>query len=309
MLFLAFVVVVVYLVSFTLIPFGITAFWDTLNALVPWYMLGNIFLLVLAFAHLKSSRSKSQNSETIRIEQDVQICTVNELVTGRSDADAGLYIECAQLSAEVYKDGAEPPVGWGNITNEITGEDIPASNTGLLYQVWKKDDLIALAIRGTVGKVRVVLSNAHWINRFLPFDDQYKELRRILPPVLESIRESYPDHEIISTGHSLGGGLAQFANYQTDAIKRTFVFNSSPVTAWFSSNQEGEGSKILRLYETNEFLQYVRELTETVYLFNAAPNKNPFILVHAANLSSHNIFKSHSIDDMVAHLIAARDED
>jgi hypothetical protein len=37
---------------------------------------------------------------------------------------------------------------------------------------------------------------------------------------------------IYTTGHSLGGGLAQEAGYLSGDIKEVFAFNSSPVTNW-----------------------------------------------------------------------------
>lgn len=39
--------------------------------------------------------------------------------------------------------------------------------------------------------------------------------------------------KIIATGHSLGGGLAQFMAYAIPEIDLVYAFNSSPVTAYY----------------------------------------------------------------------------
>lgn len=128
------------------------------------------------------------------------------------------------------------------------------------------------------------VANLRW---FIPGDgnDQYtKVVRDFIPAfrdqfVLLSKRSDYPAlarASLVSTGHSLGGGLAQqfaYARVLDPALPRVdnvYAFNSSPVTGYFSVAQplreaNEQGLHIHRIYERGEILASVRSLLSVGY--------------------------------------------
>lgn len=142
-------------------------------------------------------------------------------------------------------------------------------------------------------------------------DDYYHQLRRNIDAIMRRIttldcyRRASRQPQIVSVGHSLGGGLAQFAALAVTKgprIAKVFTFDSSPVTASGlidpsvrDKNAKGEGEgglEIDRVYQSGEFLsrlplvarfQYPKSsstcdpLVRTVVL-DAVPASNAFDL-------------------------------
>jgi hypothetical protein len=132
---------------------------------------------------------------------------------------------------------------------------------------------VSIAFRGTVGLNRWDwLSNA---DRFgTPYDDYYHQLQRNIDGILTKIkgldcyRQASHKPRIVSTGPSLGGGLAQFAALASKVngsarISKVFAFDPSPVTGARLikakvRSQNGEGLTIDRIYQDGEILSYAR---------------------------------------------------
>jgi pimeloyl-ACP methyl ester carboxylesterase len=161
---------------------------------------------------------------------------------------------------------------------------------GPTFQVWARKRAsraapvacseVSIAFRGTAG------SFADWVSNFDPVtsgvtDDHYRQLRRNIDAIIKKIttldcykraqRSPQGSPQIVSVGHSLGGGLAQFAalaNKPTrPRIAKVFAFDPSPVTGAGLIDrqamlQNAEGLEIDRIYQTGEVLQRLRRVYE-----------------------------------------------
>jgi hypothetical protein len=138
----------------------------------------------------------------------------------------------------------------------------------LVVQAWRKPmadgDVVVLIFRGT-SVLTDWIANLNWfLARRLPFiSDRYKQLDLLLGSVLEAIDENYPNATVIGTGHSLGGGLAQYSAYRSGRIDQVFAFNSSPVTGYFSVRRSERRLnkrrvKVFRIHERGEALAFIR---------------------------------------------------
>ncbi|MEE9545797.1 MAG: DUF6792 domain-containing protein, partial [Rhodospirillales bacterium] len=145
---------------------------------------------------------------------------------------------------------------------------------GFEIEVWANDNarpkpLVVLVFRGTdFTSISDWLSNLRWLLPFLqPFSvDQYDYTTELVPKLVAAIN-NHQDYagsvEIMATGHSLGGGLAQQAGYVSTDIKKVYVFAPSPVTGFFSVEPEKrqknkKGMNIYRIFEHGEVLAYLR---------------------------------------------------
>ena len=158
---------------------------------------------------------------------------------------------------------------------------------GPAFQVWARTHVphvakdacseISVAFRGTVGATwSDWLSNVDPISHHFA-DDYYLQLRRNINAIIRRInnldcyKRAPRRPQIVSVGHSLGGGLAQFAalaNKPSEPrIAKVFAFDSSPVTGASlidkqTLSQNAEGLEIDRVYQTGEVLARVRQYYE-----------------------------------------------
>jgi hypothetical protein len=210
---------------------------------------------------------------------------------------------------------------WESFPGDELLEKIKASH--LRVQVWERAEPPAVAV--TFGGT-VFNNDADWranLRWFLPGKrDEYTDVVQTFAPAfdLELKRRAVSTDparlstlELYSTGHSLGGGLAQQFAYSLphDCVKRVkqvYAFDPSPVTGFFSvarklRDENKKGLLIDRIYERGEILALLRSLTS---LFNKPSTINAAIrgvrywLFHA-----WNPIAAHSIDELAAKLDAA----
>jgi hypothetical protein len=175
---------------------------------------------------------------------------------------------------------------WQGFPDAALSQKIKDSN--LRVEVWEKKAptpaSIAVAFGGTnFTSGKDWRSNLRW---FLPVGvDEYTEIVSDFGPafVEEYLRRAadpahahLKDARIYSTGHSLGGGLAQQFAYALPTenpvprVTKVYAFDPSPVTGFYSvdvptRDHNKKGLLIDRIYERGEILAIVRSFMSFIY--------------------------------------------
>lgn len=178
--------------------------------------------------------------------------------------------------------------GWSKLPNfpaAALGTEMDAVH--LRAEVWtnRSNRRVVVAFGGTVfSSWKDWKSNLHWFNplqhdeyslivgQFSPqFADMYAKQQEM--PGWEFLRGA----TLYSTGHSLGGGLAEEFAYSLPAnpagvprVSKVYAFDPSPVTGFASvkrttRNANKVGLKIDRIYERGEVLAIVRSISSAVH--------------------------------------------
>jgi hypothetical protein len=188
----------------------------------------------------------------------------------------------------------------------------------LRVEVWenKSAKSVAVTFGGTVAdNWRDWIANLRWI---IPFhNDEYTKVVKdfcpafvcaLLKRISVSEDQNLDSFILYSTGHSLGGGLAQqFAyalpvpvNARIPRVSHVFAFDPSPVTGFYSvskltRDENKTGLKIDRIYQRGEALAPLRSLTS---LFVPPSRRDPEIIGVRYNLfysivliAAHNMRK------------------
>jgi hypothetical protein len=213
--------------------------------------------------------------------------------------------------AELIRAGWTP---WLDFPGEDLSTKIMTSN--LRVEIWEKKEppSVAVAFGGTVSTSgKDWKSNLRW---FLPFhNDEYTEIVKIFGPafVSEFLRRAkgpgggyLRNATIFSTGHSLGGGLAQQFAYSMPVydsvprVRHVYAFDPSPVTGFYSVDRKTRdlnknGLSIDRIYERGEVLAIVRSLTSFIAPPSAVDPRIRAVrysLFHPTNpISGHSMFE------------------
>ncbi len=211
---------------------------------------------------------------------------------------------------------------WSYVTGhygQLCLNDAPSCGivTGLEYQIWKTKPQagvcreFAIAFRGTdANSIGDWLSNLHWVVRLLPLNDQYEQIQKNIQRVINQKIKTDDCYrastQIVSVGHSLGGGLAQQAAYMTRDIRRVYVFDPSFVTGSSDIHSDYEntrkGLRIERAYEHGEILAYPRFVFRQIVPFT---NCDPQIRTIRFNLEKGDFISQHRINDLAANLVRA----
>ena len=205
-----------------------------------------------------------------------------------------------------------------------------ADTFGLYFEVWQNKSLnppiVAMIFRGTQFDSWLDWqANLRWLVKWIPgWKDQYWVVRnqvrdKFRKALLENRSKEGPAWRpvVVTTGHSLGGGLAQQLAYsllddgepsEVRGVSEVFAFDPSPVTGWYSVPEgqrirNAKGLSITRAFEHGEVLAYLRLLFSYAYPPSA---QDPAIWEVRFNFNeSWNPFSSHGMRALACHLQGA----
>jgi hypothetical protein len=251
-----------------------------------------------------------------------------------NDLDYAMLSQAAYGDIESDKPTKEEPCidaerilenhGWSMVPN-FPGADLKKEmdEVHLRAEVWanRSKNSVVVTFGGTVFSSRKDWkSNLHWFNPFqhdeyslivTEFSPQFAEMfaRQREMPGWEFLHSA----SIYSTGHSLGGGLAEEFAYSLPVkragappVTKVYAFDPSPVTGFLSvkrsiRNENKIGLKIDRIYERGEVLAILRSITSTIH---KPPAVNPEVRQIRYNLFGNDRFgltnsiAGHSIQDL-----------
>lgn len=192
-----------------------------------------------------------------------------------------------------------------------------AGEMGLYLEVHQRKEApytIAVVFKGTrFSSLDDWLSNLRWLGFILPGShrqDQYTLLgQNVAEEFLKNLEKEVPvevaaEVPIVTVGHSLGGGLAQYFAYslpnkgKVPRVSHVYAFDSSPVTGRSQVDPDlatlnSRHLTIHRPFEHGEMLAYVRLLTES---FHRPRKSDPkFRKVRFNFVQSANPIQSHSM--------------
>jgi len=213
------------------------------------------------------------------------------------------YVEYALLAAVVYRNNEIKPQGDWKLQDQF---DHPQS--GLYYEVFDSAarQETAIVFRGTNG-VKDWWSNARFLTQFIPLGwGQYETVRARISTLVQAARQRMPGGALMTTGHSLGGGLAQQAAYAVPDIKKVIAFDPSPLTGFRSVPEparsiHAKGIKIERVYEKGEILAFLRG---PLRRFVPLDNEDPSIIEVRFNLTTGRAVAEHSMTDLALKMAA-----
>lgn len=134
---------------------------------------------------------------------------------------------------------------------------------------------VSIAFRGSTTSAADWITNADPVTGYV-VDDHYRQLRRNIDAIIKKITtlDCYrrAKTQIVSVGHSLGAGLAQFSalanNSARPRITKVFAFDPSPVTGASyidaSIRKQNVNVEVDLVYQNGEALQRLRSIPQRV---------------------------------------------
>lgn len=189
---------------------------------------------------------------------------------------------------------------------------------GLMYHVWERkvgnQIFVVIAFRGTSGDGDWIYGNLWPVSHFVYKDNQLTRASAAVNEIIAHYRAKTgpngPTVRFVTTGHSLGGGLAQHVLYAFPKdIEQAVVFDPSSITGFTSvplelqkegcsCNQSlGPEGRIIRVYQTYEILTNLRIVHKTVF-----PPERHVQEVRFPYPGSWNAVTRHSMQDFAGNL-------
>jgi hypothetical protein len=289
--------------------------------------------------------------QTAKIHWEYAVMSENAYQEGRASVAAkrtefqraldysNVFSKAAFENACIDETKAIPLQGWRKWDFPSKALQSRMLREGMYFEVLERElepHTIVVVFEGTnFSELPDWKANLRWFLRFIPgFKDQYTlAAKDVAEEFLAEIKSKPSKYrfdgdkkmlvsadgtpiKIMSTGHSLGGGLAQHFAYtfkqepidgRGPKVSEVFAFDSSPVTGWFSVSDpprsyNADGLTVNRMFEHGEVLAYIRLFTSRL----AIRSENPAIWEYRYNFDPKaKIIKNHSMRGLACGLAAA----
>lgn len=229
------------------------------------------------------------------------------------------HVYCKYLSSSAKADSEECekqiPIGekgWVRLFDSLDLLSTDELETGLAFVAYARERNVKNVIEIIIGFRGTDFMSGHdwranlrWFARFFPGEDQYDIVYRhsaqITDLAVQSAREKFPNIknvELYTTGHSLGGGLAQVLGYSDSRYIGSLVFDPTPVTGYSTVVEDSLvncGLKVLKIYERGEVLQIVRSFTRQFYGLtdNVSELSMNVLHHHGSPIKNHSMVELH----------------
>jgi pimeloyl-ACP methyl ester carboxylesterase len=270
----------------------------------------NQSLIDPAGEHIKSSKTadlRELNSEWFSKEGEN-----NGIDNSKKFAEASFIYSITAFDAYEYHFKSKEHIPFPS--PEIWTEAQPPKfdeNTGFYAKSWIRlkangEKELIVAYRGTEFSEWADWSRGNlFFTSFGFIDNQYEQSIVYAKECVDYLTNTGTEvTDIILVGHSLGGGLAQYAQRFVDG-SRAVVFDPSPnkgrLYSFFYINSTNP-SNSLRVYEDGEILQYLRWPLDPDYVYDKSPNGSG-IKTRWIDTYAWKPFAQHDMQDLSTSLI------
>ncbi len=260
-----------------------------------------------------------------------EVVSTYDLTNGIYDKGLIKVDEYAKLCDIVYRRTEEDDQvtfrNWKKISIPMRHFHLDTSNVkrpNLYFELWESTEntnetTVAIVFRGTEFKsLSDWGANLRWFIKGIDKYawDHYDHLANISTTIVDSIRNRYDSTnvKIVSAGHSLGGGLAQFMAYAIPEINNVYAFDPSPVTGYYDvkpksrRNQNKKDAVIYRIYESGEGLSFARKFMTILYPAPLFKTKDPALIrIRFSFKTAVNSANQHSIKGLAESLMLAKE--
>ena len=202
--------------------------------------------------------------------------------------------ELQELSKYVYKEKeSKLPTGWLSI------KPYENKDTGFYAEAFYKNDKVVIAIRGTdmergnFEKAKDISADSRLaIMKHIPA--QYSDAEKFY----SEIKKTFPNQEIIFTGHSLGGSLSQLMSNYTGC--KAVTFNAYGVKSILKGNVSKADEDLITNYGHKNDFVFISNIDDQLgktYITKDSNSKNDFY--KQTKFTTENAFrKYHNIQSM-----------
>lgn len=292
-----------------------------------------VIVLIIAFFYwLYHASIADPGYATYLIGVTPEVVSTYDLTNGNYDEELIRLDEYAELSDIVYrrpeKEKIDTFLNWEKLPISIDDfqSNLPGKSN-LYFEAWglneeSDETIVAIVLRGTeFSNLDDWGANFRWFIKGVNKTtfDHYDHLGEIDSAMIDAIKNHYSSGDkklkIVSTGHSLGGGLAQYMAYSIPEINFVYAFDPSPVTGYYDVKprkrrvENKKDAKIYRIYESGEGLSFARKFMTILYPAPLFKTKDPAIIrIRFDFKTGKGSVGQHSMEDLAKSLRKGKKE-